>query len=289
MHILFITSTCVAILMALTLLFFKFTRKTYPGFSHWTAGSIGMAFGFIFLLLRGVIWDYLSIVMVNIFFPLSVVLHLEGMRKFLKHPPMPRWWYILPGISFLASTVFFFYHDNAAWRNFFMSITVAIPNWFMAKLIFSHTRNDRSSFYPVIGSVMLASGLLIMVRAIWVLQMPSFTIMEESPVQIGYFIAVMVLQIAGNISFIMLTSERLERELSDAETALKQTVEDLQKALIEVKTLGGLLPICANCKKIRDDIGDWHQLESYICKHSEAEFSHGICPECARKLYPELF
>lgn len=56
----------------------------------------------------------------------------------------------------------------------------------------------------------------------------------------------------------------------------------------QMKTLRGLLPICANCKKIRDDRGYWNQIESYVREHSEAEFSHGICPECAAKLYPEF-
>jgi len=53
--------------------------------------------------------------------------------------------------------------------------------------------------------------------------------------------------------------------------------------------LSGLLPICASCKKIRDDKGYWNQIETFIRDHSEAHFSHGICPECARKEYPDLF
>lgn len=67
----------------------------------------------------------------------------------------------------------------------------------------------------------------------------------------------------------------------------KQTAE-LKKALENIKQLKGLLPICASCKKIRDDKGYWSAVESYIQKHSEAEFSHSICPECAKRLYPEL-
>jgi len=65
--------------------------------------------------------------------------------------------------------------------------------------------------------------------------------------------------------------------------------EELEKALASVKLLSGLLPICAQCKKIRDDRGYWSQVEDYFQAHSEVEFSHGICPECARELYPELF
>ena len=67
----------------------------------------------------------------------------------------------------------------------------------------------------------------------------------------------------------------------------KRLVIDLQKALLQVKILSGLLPICSGCKKIRDDQGHWRQIESYIKEHSEAEFSHGICPDCAKELYAE--
>ncbi len=67
----------------------------------------------------------------------------------------------------------------------------------------------------------------------------------------------------------------------------KRIVFELQAALREIKTLGRLLPICASCKKIRDDKGYWNQLESYISKHSEVQFNHSLCPECIEKLYPE--
>lgn len=64
--------------------------------------------------------------------------------------------------------------------------------------------------------------------------------------------------------------------------------KDLQQAESKVKVLSGFLPICASCKKIRDDAGYWTQIEAYIRNHSEAEFSHSICPECMKKLYPEF-
>jgi len=79
-------------------------------------------------------------------------------------------------------------------------------------------------------------------------------------------------------------SERIE-----AENAKAGLIEELQEALNKVNLLGGLLPICASCKKIRDDKGYWNQIETYIRDHSEAEFSHGICPDCAKKLYPEFY
>lgn len=63
---------------------------------------------------------------------------------------------------------------------------------------------------------------------------------------------------------------------------------ELKKAREEIKNLRGILPICAACKKIRDDKGYWNQIESYISKHSDADFSHSICPDCAAKLYPDI-
>ncbi len=65
----------------------------------------------------------------------------------------------------------------------------------------------------------------------------------------------------------------------------ERLIGELQGALAKVKLLSGFLPICASCKKIRDDRGYWQQVEEYIRDHSEAEFTHGICPECAKKIY----
>jgi uncharacterized PurR-regulated membrane protein YhhQ (DUF165 family) len=67
-----------------------------------------------------------------------------------------------------------------------------------------------------------------------------------------------------------------------------RVIQELQTALSEVKTLRGLIPICSNCKRIRDDKGYWNQLELYLKAHSHAEFTHGICPECAQLLYPDF-
>lgn len=74
-----------------------------------------------------------------------------------------------------------------------------------------------------------------------------------------------------------------------AEKRLQEESDKLKQALAKVKRLSGMLPICASCKKIRDDSGYWNQIEEYIENNSDAEFSHGICPECARRLYPELY
>ena len=84
-------------------------------------------------------------------------------------------------------------------------------------------------------------------------------------------------------------SENLRHQRNHLEKKVQDRTKELTETLDNVKTLKGLLPICASCKKVRDDQGYWTQIESYIYKHSDAEFSHGICPDCAQKLYPELY
>ena len=69
----------------------------------------------------------------------------------------------------------------------------------------------------------------------------------------------------------------------------EEIMHDLGTALVNIKLLHGFLPICASCKKIRDATGSWNFLETYICEHSEAAFTHGLCPECEHQLYPQLF
>ena len=76
--------------------------------------------------------------------------------------------------------------------------------------------------------------------------------------------------------------------LHDEIARRKALILELQTAIGDIKTLSGLIPICASCKKIRDDKGYWNQIEVFIREHSDAEFSHGICPDCIQHLYPEL-
>lgn len=99
-------------------------------------------------------------------------------------------------------------------------------------------------------------------------------------------------QMMQSIKSITTSRDDLNHEVNErkkTEKALIQERDKLQKALSEIKTLRGFLPICSYCKKIRDDKGYWNQIESYIHKHSDAEFSHSICPKCAKKYYPEFY
>jgi response regulator RpfG family c-di-GMP phosphodiesterase len=96
--------------------------------------------------------------------------------------------------------------------------------------------------------------------------------------------------IKGDVSSGLLVRSILHAiERKKMENEKEKLLQELRAALAKVKLLSGFLPICASCKKIRDDKGYWQQIEGYISEHSEAEFSHGLCNECAKRLYPGYY
>jgi len=88
----------------------------------------------------------------------------------------------------------------------------------------------------------------------------------------------------GELRTCIIIRDITERKTAEAER--ERLIRELQEALGRVKTLSGLLPICASCRRIRDQQGAWHNLEIYVRNHTEADFSHGICPDCHGSLYP---
>ncbi len=84
------------------------------------------------------------------------------------------------------------------------------------------------------------------------------------------------------------TINQKNQELEKAKRDLVENINRLEEASRNIKILSGLIPICSSCKKIRDDAGYWHQIEKFIKEHSGAVFSHGLCPACAKELYPEM-
>ncbi len=85
-----------------------------------------------------------------------------------------------------------------------------------------------------------------------------------------------------------IAEDKVYQYQNNLEQLVRERTTELENALVEVKALSGMLPICASCKKIRDDQGYWNEIADYISEHSEAEFTHGICPNCAKKLYPNI-
>lgn len=168
--------------------------------------------------------------------------------------------------------------------------------------------NDEAIFGYVL--IIIASGYLLgwwfafaytmaSIIAMWFLaslQMNGSIVPDiDGPYQTALDLTVVFVMILFVVYFLIKT---LDKALKDAQSELSERkrieerreklISELQAALSEVKTLRGIIPICANCKKVRDDEGYWQQVEKYIQDRSEAAFSHSICHECAKKIYPDI-
>jgi hypothetical protein len=115
---------------------------------------------------------------------------------------------------------------------------------------------------------------VVAVRGLHGFHSPGTAILSPGAVQASSFLMLLLLMYLGGTAFVLLLKERADAQLAESER--------------DRKILSRLLPICSSCKRIRDDEGYWNQIESYLRSESGAQFSHGICPDCLRRLYPDL-
>lgn len=235
MRLMFILAAIISGFLTITLVFFRATRKTYPGFDQWTAGVGFLTLGYLLMCLRGLIPEPLSIILGNVAFPLGMVLQLDGIRRFLGAGVMPGVWYALPGIDLAAVAILYYLHDSPAWRHMVTSLAVSAPHWAIAALILWRPGKHKSMFYTVIGTTIGLAGLVVLARPIGTFLLPQWHLMMDSPFQIGSLAALVVLQLGENLSMIMLNGERVESDLAEAETELRATIDQLEKSLAEQK------------------------------------------------------
>ncbi len=235
MRLILIVAAVMSSFVVISLVFFQATRKTYPGFRRWTAGVGFLTVGYLALALRGFIPDFLSILVGNVAFPLGMVLHLDGLRRFLGLSSVSKLWYAVPVMDLAATAVLYYLHDSAFWRSVVTAIAVAAPHWAMAALIFRQPVKTESIFYTVIGSLLALAGLVILARPMVAFFMPQWHLLTDSPFLLGSLVLLIVLQLGEMLSLMMLNSERVESELVQSEAELRLNVEWLGRALDEQK------------------------------------------------------
>lgn len=286
-----LTAGAMQIMLAAIMLYFSLTRRTYPGFHIWTIGYIISGVGALFLGLRSIAPDFVSIVLANLCIVMMPVTLARGMSVFVGNRD---WSWILSG-SVLAGTVavllwaVYIQHNVSTW----VVITLMSYVFFLGYLLVIAYR----------GLPGVVGGLNFLFFGASLLQMVSasarivISLVSEGSANNFYVsnspqtVAVLIMTLSSigvMCSLIILNAHAMERDLKDSNKKAQDLIMQLQTAIAEVKTLSGLFPICASCKKIRDDQGYWNRIEKYISDHSSAEFSHSICPECAKKLYPDI-
>lgn len=286
---LYICNLAVSLFLGVALLFFRARQKTYPGFGMWVASIFLVAAGYLASLIRLAGPEFLSIIFNNMFFTLTALLRLGGMLRFLQDRRLPKAVYILvPLMEAVAVSYFSLAANWFAMRVLILSSVITLLAIAMAYLLFKQREAGKKLLYRGMGWLCLSFGAIFMARAVILLLDRNVGMFTPQLVQNFYLLAIVLIEIAWAMGFLMMNSQRMEDDLRQSQDELSHTITKLEKSLTEVKKLSGLLPICANCKKVRDDQGYWKQIEEYISERSDADFSHGICPECARKLYPHL-
>lgn len=257
---------------------FELEHRCYNGVC--LAAGLGCLFGAVNNLFVGLpLIATLATALVGIIY---LLLYNDSCRRESYRPFI--WLYILNGAFLLAMTWFF--NGGISGPDTFISMVALV-----ALSVVMKTDRCQVVFYfflPIMSLLFLTEYYYPLTVTGYSNQTQRFTDVYLSLVVSTTVIYAILATILQSYKSEKKQAEAVNLLLSEKMRLLNQTNADLQKAMAEIKTLTGMLPICAACKKIRDDQGYWNQIESYISEHSDAAFSHSICPACARKLYPEL-
>jgi hypothetical protein len=269
-----ITSVCGVVHLAVAVVptYQWFRQRTYAGFGAWVLAGWSSFLGILLVSLRGVVPDVLSYIVSNLllvstpsFITIGIVRFTGGHSRLWRHGA-----YL--GLVALGLVFFTFRHPSLQARILLISATVSATALTSAHLARRRLPEVLADMNPlVVGCLLFVGGFYALRVVVTVLVPPINDYFAPSHLQAVALLIYLCGHTTLIASLLVLNAQRLERELS-----LSQE---------ESKALRGIIPICAHCKKIRDDQGAWNQLEAYIRAHSEATFSHGICPECAREVF----
>lgn len=261
--------------MAIGMTYVWIGRKTYPGFGAWTLSAWSAFVGIMLVAVRGMIPDLVSVVVANFFLIGTSQLIYLGLQSFTGSRPNLK----VHG-SFLVLFCLLLAYLTAVKpdlqvRLVLISLCVGAISLRSAWVAWKRVPEILKDANPLVLATLLFVGLVYFIRTLLTALVPPASEDFMIP-SVIHGISLLVYLLGHTLlatGLLVLNGQRVER--------------DLQVAMDECKVLQGILPICAHCKKIRDDRGAWNQLEAYIHQHTDAEFSHGICPDCARTYFQD--
>ena len=250
-------------------------QKTYDGFVYWILAALSNSTGMFLLSMRGFLPDYLTMLISNTLLILSIVFINTGLSLFSGVRYYKKTYILLLSLFII---VFYYYIyvvpsliDRAVIFSVFQIMLCAIMVIIAYRdLPLVLEKRNYILFWFLIFTVVWP--FIRVVASFFETGMPTDLMNAGISYQLNFLgsIAAYIVLLVG---LIIINAQRIEHEMANARD--------------QVKAITGLIPICASCKKIRDDNGYWNQLESYLNKNADLDFSHAICPECMQKLYPE--
>lgn len=275
---LMLSQISLSILLSFTFLVYLKYEKTFTGFRLWTIGTIIHAVGFFFLSSRGLIPIGVSIVFGNLLLMVSLICRMDAILQFLGVKSFKKILYFSPLLAIAIGSYFYFVQDNMAVRSLVFGLFFLIFSIPVVWKLMRHMTHQHNFLYYLAATIIVVRIASLMIRAVYFMNSQDNDILTNAIFNSVHFLIALIGEVGINIVFLLMNNQKSEEQLI-------QTNDKLQKVIDNVKTLSGLLPICSHCKKIRDDKGYWNRIESYIQENSDAEFSHGMCPECSDELY----
>jgi hypothetical protein len=258
------------------------TNKKYHGIGWWLTWGVSEVFGFAFALLREIpSLRTAGILLQNLLIIAGTIFIYIGIMRFFDRREDRGIIFTVSSLFVVSFLFFLFIIDDIQIRGIIIAATLAAFSFITAHALFVYRPSSVAASAIFAAVTFIANGLFFLLRAVMLFSGASVDMFESNLLNIATFIGGFICSILWTFAFIVMLNQRLNREMEEG-------ISNLQKALEEIKTLKGILPICAHCKKIRNDQGYWQQVENYVSEHSEAEFSHSICPECVKILYPEF-
>ncbi len=250
-------------------------RKTYPGFKQWTIAFMFNFSGGVLLSCRDFLPFFTTVILANLLVVLLFVFIARGLITFVGNRQNNLTDISILSLYIAAYIYFSYFSPNINARIIIISSVLIL---FCIRCIFICHRKlplilTRSNCLLMTAFILIALSSLFRVILMIVFNEHISDFMSAGTIHGVSMILVTTGHIFIAIGLIVINAQRLEQELINAKA--------------EIKTLIGFIPICANCKNIRDDQGYWQQIEAYIKDHSEAEFTHSICPDCLKLLYPD--
>jgi len=258
--------------------------RTFSGPGWWTLGSafFGIAFALNYLRNAATIGP-IAIVASNVLLCCGFALLYVGVLRFLGQVEWRGALIVLVVAVTLAEIHFTYVTDSLPARRAIASVPMAVISVLIARTLVIDKMRSVTASRCLLIVVFLAEACLLTVTAAQLIfpRDAQVSVLEPSFSHSVVYLGSLVTSTLWTFGFILLVNQRL---IADRQ----RIIQELNVAVEQIKTLSGILPICTNCKKIRGDEGYWEQVDAYVSKHTLAEFSHGICPECAKTLYDKF-
>lgn len=287
-----LTSLCIGI----TLGFSWLNARNQRCLAIWSSGFLLVALGYLLLWTRGTMPDFISIVAANGLVITGGFALIRGIDLFLGLRNVSWQLVVAAGITLSLLAFYTYVQPSMTARIGVVSVALGVFAFVGAWRLFVHVAPGLRGPQSFVAVLLVLHGLIMTYRiAASLTSTFEVNLFEPSAVMTVSLLDFLLLFPCVGLGMLSMVHTRaasaLELENSlrrGSEERLRQTAQDLERALADIKTLKGVIPICMYCKKIRDDLGAWKQLEVYISMHSDAEFSHGVCPECVRQVHPDI-